>query len=108
VDLTSNPTASREPAPTQRYNRISVGDVGFIRCGQFHLLFSAGCPLGERRLGIDVPLTFEELDVGTPEFRQPRLPGCLHTDTVREIRASVDASVSIALCVQLFELPSHS
>jgi hypothetical protein len=57
--------------------------VGYIRTGCFHLLFSAGCPLGERQLGVDVPLTFEQLDVG-PIFkdRQPRSPGCLPTKNV--------------------------
>lgn len=74
--------------------RINIGDVGFIRGGQFHLLFSAGCPLGDRRLGEDVPNTFEELYVGTPVFSQPRLPGCLRTDT-----AGLGATVSAALCV---------
>ena len=95
-----NPMVSREPAPTQSYERISFGDVGFIRKGQFNLLFSAGCPLGERRLGIDVPLTFEELDIGIPVFFQPRQPGCIGTNTVREIRADLGASVGAAPYVQ--------
>ena len=68
--------------------------MGFIRRGQFHLLFSAACPLGERELGHDVPDTFKQLIIGTPVFGQPRLPGCLRTDTVREFGASVDATVS--------------
>jgi len=95
----SNPPTSREPAPTHDYTRISIGDVGFIRRGQFHLLFSAGCPLGERRLGEDVPATFEELSIGTPVFGQPRLPACLRTDTVREVGGGVGATVSPTLYV---------
>lgn len=51
-----------------------MGDVGFIRGGQFHLLFYAGSPLRERELGVDVPVTFKELDVGIPEPVQPRQP----------------------------------
>lgn len=58
--------------------------MGFIRDGQFHLLFSAASPLGQRRLGIDVPLTFQQLDVGDP-VSDEREPGCLHTPTVRQI-----------------------
>jgi len=92
-------TIPREPAPTHNYPRINIGDVGFIRRGQFHLLFSAGSPLGDRRLGDDVPATFEELTVGTPVSGQPRLPGCLRTDTVREIGAGFGATVPTALCV---------
>ena len=110
MDLTSNPTVSREPSPTQRYTRINIGDIGFIRWGRFHLLFSAGCQLGlgERRPGFDVPLTFEELHVGDIEPRLPLPPGPLGTDTIRETSARVGASVSAALCVQFFESSAHS
>ena len=92
------PTTSREPAPTN-YTRVSIGDVGFIRRGQFHLLFSAGSPLGERQLGEDVPTTFEPLVVGDPAHGQPRIPGCLRTDTVKEIGAGLGAALPTALCV---------
>jgi hypothetical protein len=101
--------ASREPAPTNRYNRISIGDVGFIRWGRFHLLFSAGCQLGlgERRLGIDVPSTFEELHIGDSDFRDPLDPGPLNTDTVRNVNVGGNALASVKLCVQFFELSFH-
>ena len=95
-----DPANFREPAPTN-YPRICLGDVGFIRDGQFHLLFSAGCQLGERQLGSDVPDTFEELTVGTPVFKQPRVPRCLCTDTIREIGASVGVGVSPTLYVEV-------
>ena len=74
---------TREPAPLSSYKRIQPGDVGYIRAGCFHLLFSAGCPLGERQPGVDVPLTFKPLDVGPIANRQPRLPGSLSTTNVR-------------------------
>jgi hypothetical protein len=96
--------ASREPAPTNRYNRIRIGDVGIVRRGQFNLLFSAGCPLGERQPGSDVPLTFEELQVGASVFRQPLDLRPLKTDTVHKF--NVDASAA-GLCVQFFESSSH-
>ena len=65
------------------------------------MLFSAGRARGERQLGIDVPHTFVELqpDATVTAFSQPRSPGCLHTDTVREIGVGVGVSVSTALCV---------
>jgi hypothetical protein len=84
----------REPAPTHSFKRIQLGDVGYIRRGRFHLLFSAGCPLGERRLGVDVPPTFQQLDVGPADNSQPRRPGCLSTSTVREAGADFGASLS--------------
>ena len=102
-DLEShNITTCREPSPTSRYTRVSVGDVGFIRRGQFHFLFSAGSPLGERERGEDVPATFEPLYVGTPESRPPRQPSCLRTSTVRQIRTSTCATrPTTTPCVQL-------
>jgi hypothetical protein len=103
-----NPTTPREPAPTYNYGRINIGDVGFIRRGQFHLLFSAGSPLGERQLGEDVPVTFEELAVGTPVSGQPRLPGCLHTDTVREVGAGLGATASTTVYVPSIKPSSTS
>ena len=98
---------SREPAPTRSYARISIGDVGFIRRGQFHLLFSAGSPLGERELGEDVPATFEELNVGVPEPVQPQVPGCLRTDVVRETGFGISATVSTILYVLPLRLLLH-
>ena len=90
---------SREPSPTSRYERIGIGDVGFIRRGQFHLLFSAGTPLGDRIPGRDVPSTFEQLDIGTPESRPPRQSGCLRTSNVRQVEAELGVTVSAATYV---------
>ena len=86
----------REPAPIHSYERVKLGDVGYTRRGHFHLLFSAGCPLGSREPGVDVPLTFEPLNVGPMIFSQPRLPGYLSTSTVKETGASLGASVLAA------------
>ena len=85
----------REPAPLNYFRRIQLGDVGYVRRGCFHLLFSAGVPLGERRLGVDVPPTFEPLAVGPIITPQPRLPGCLSTNTVRETGVGLRASIGV-------------
>ena len=87
-------TTIRDPAPLPYFKRINPGDVGYIRRGCFHLLFSAGCPKGERRLGVDVPRTFKPLDVGPIFNTQPRLPGYLSTSGVRETRARLTPSAS--------------
>lgn len=58
------------------------------------MLFSAGYPLGGRQLGIDVPRTFKHLDVGPIFNTQPRLPGHLSTNSVRETRARFPPSLS--------------
>lgn len=84
---------AREPAPLNYFKRVQLGDVGYVRKGCFHLLFSAGKPLGERQLGVDVPLTFQPLDVGPIINPQPRLPGCLSTNTIQETRAGLETSM---------------
>ena len=100
----------REPAPLNYFRRIQLGDVGYVRRGCFHLLFSAGMPLGERRLGVDVPPTFEPLAVGPIINPQPRLPGCLSTNTVRETGVGLRASIGVVPYVSAvaFMLPSRS
>ena len=95
---------SRDPTPTQDYTRIKIGDVGFIDKGRFHLLFSAGSPLGERRPGHDVPDTFEPLNVGIPEFGNPRRADCLRTPTIRHRGAAL--GIGITRCVPPLGLPS--
>ena len=90
---------TREPAPLEYFARVQLGDVGYVRRGCFHLLFSAGCPLGERQLGVDVPLTFEQLTVGRTIKPQPRLPGYLSTNTVQETGAGLGASICAVPCV---------
>ena len=94
----SETATPRQPAPVN-YTCISIGDVGFIRKGRFHLLFSAGSPLGERVLGEDVPTTFEELNVGKLVQDEPRQAGCLFTTTVQRRGAGLDVTTPTALYV---------
>lgn len=84
-----------EPSPTDSYARVELGDVGFIRYGRFHLLFSAGCPLGSRRLGEDVPKTFQPLNVGPTTCDTSWPPRCISINTHEEFGAGFDASVSV-------------
>ena len=85
----------REPTPLDYFKRIQIGDVGYIRRACFHLLFSAGKPLDERQLGVDVPLTFDSLDVGPIIHFQSRLPGYLSTDPVRETGTGLEDSARV-------------
>jgi len=62
-------------------------------------MFSAGSLLGERQRGEDVPATFQPLTVGNLVHSLPRLPGCLRTNTVREVGAGLGAVLSTTLCV---------
>ena len=86
----------REPGPIYSYKRVRPGDVGYTRRGRFHLLFSAGVPLGSRVPGTDVPLTFEPLDVGPIIPGEVRPPGYLRTNTIRQIGVDVGGSVAVA------------
>lgn len=101
---------AREPAPTVSLQPTKVGDVGYIRRGHFHLLFSAGCPLGERQLGVDVPPTFEPLTVGHIVYSQPRLPGSLSVNSIRETGVSLGASACPVpyVCFVAFVSPGNS
>lgn len=74
---------TREPAP-RGFERVQLGDVGYISGGGFNLLFSAGRPLDGRQPGVDVPADFEELMVERMH-REPRAPGCLVTKGVKVI-----------------------
>jgi len=85
----------REPGPIYSYRRVRLGDVGYVRRGRFHLLFSAGIPLESRAPGTDVPLSFEPLNVGPIISGEVRPPGYLRTDTVQQIGADVGGSVAI-------------
>ena len=80
--------------------------MGFIRRGKFYLLFSASSPLGDRKLGDDVPHTFEQLNVRTPELSESRKPTCLHTATIRQVGAEIGTTVPTTLYVRLFMRPS--
>ena len=85
---------SRDPTPPKQFERIKVGDVGFIRRGKFHRLFSAGSP------GDDVPTAFEQLDVGTLDRGLSRGPhDCICTETVREVGVELSATASASLYV---------
>ena len=70
---------TREPHP----NRIQIGDVVFIHEGRLHLLFSAGSPRGDRRLGVDVPDTFKQLNIGEIDECDPLAAGYFCTNSVR-------------------------
>ena len=62
--------------------------MGYIRRGRFHSLFSAGCLLGSCKLGVDVSLTFEPLDVGHVIYSQPRYPAIfVRTPSRKLVRA---------------------
>ncbi|TCD66570.1 hypothetical protein EIP91_001238 [Steccherinum ochraceum] len=84
-----------QPAPLNYYPKIQIGDVGYLRDGQFHLLFSAGCPLNDREPGLDVPEDFVQLDVGPIISLQPRDEGALPTKTVEIIGGGASAALTI-------------
>ena len=57
------------------------------------MLFSAGRSLDGRELGVDVPRTFRQLDIGQTFTIEPRAPGYLSTKTVRETRDRPGGSI---------------
>jgi len=91
-------TTFREPVSADN-KPIRIGDVGFIRRGQFHLLFYAGSSLGEVQLGEDVPSTFRPLVIGKTAFRDPRPPDCLHSGAVEAYGAGLGITMPTPLYV---------
>ena len=75
-------------------------------------MFSAGLPLGQRQLGVDVPSTFEQLFVGEVVSHQPRPPGYISTKQVRVGRDRLKSRVPSVLASSnphvLFDLPIPS
>ncbi|KAF8521310.1 hypothetical protein JB92DRAFT_1817718 [Gautieria morchelliformis] len=87
-----------QPAPLDNYDKIKIGDVGYIRQGRFHLLFSASMPQGGRILGEDVPLDFVPFEPGPTAKDQPRGPGALHARYIKQIGAAFNISAN-ATCI---------
>jgi hypothetical protein len=52
-----------EPSPTNPNRPVQIGDVGFIREGRFHRLFSALLPAGD-----------PSQEFGVPEHHKPLVP----------------------------------
>jgi len=71
------------------------------------LLFSAGCSAEGKELGVDVPRTFKQLDVGQTFTTEPRPPGHLSTNTVRQIRDRPRASIYPYVC-SVTSVPSET
>jgi len=58
------------------------------------LLFSAGSPLSRRELGVDVPHTFKQLNVGPILHTPPQSPGSLSAGAVLEMPANAKESTN--------------
>ena len=59
------------PYPRNPDRPVQVGDVGFIRCGNFHRLFNALLPADD-----------PSHELGVPEYHEPLVPGPFnHLDT---------------------------
>jgi len=99
-----NSKTFREPVSADN-KPIRIGDVGFIRRGQFHLLFHTGSSLGEVQLGDDVPSTFSPLTIGKTAFRDPRPPDCLHSGAVEAYGAGLGITVPTPLYVLSLSCP---
>ena len=89
--------SAREPSPIRgSFGRVNVGDVGYVRRGRFHLLFSAGCKPANMGRGVNA---FEPLTIGSTIYSQPRPPGYLYTGVARETRPGPIESVDTDPCV---------
>ncbi|KAF8507806.1 hypothetical protein BU17DRAFT_57169, partial [Hysterangium stoloniferum] len=77
------------------YERINIGDVGYIYQGSFHRLFNPTLPLRDPR-NIHLPRNFVRLDLGRAGITNalPRFPSILHTGNINSQNMGVAASAS--------------
>ena len=85
-----------EPNPMDDYDRVRVGDVGYIQKGKFMKLFNIFEPLDDagNPINRNVPDLFEPLP---EEFREisslePLSPGVFKSKSVRRIGGSLELS----------------
>ena len=91
--------SAREPSPIRgSFERVKVGDVGYVRKGRFHLLFSAGREPGNMGPGANTPRTFEPLTIGKTIYNQSRPPGYLYPGVAEETRPGPAESVDTNPC----------
>ena len=67
-----------EPSPAGLYDRVRVGDVGFVRSGHFMRLFNALLPADDPNQGYEVPTNFVPLNMG--QFQNIRMLHLPHGD----------------------------
>jgi len=80
-----------QPAPLPDYAKVNIGDVGYVRRGCFHLLFSAASsPTGK-----NVPKNFVPLDIGLVVPLQARKPGPIYTADIKTIGGSAGLSLNL-------------
>ena len=103
-----DPAICREPSPiVEQYPCISIGDVGFLRNGQFHLLFSAARPLDDREEGVHVPQGFQQLILKKPPVPRDRLPPqSFDSTTIRKFEVNLGGTASADKCVPSLGSPS--
>lgn len=82
------PTRTHVTTREPHSERVQIGDVAYIHEGRLNLLFSAGCPQGRRRLGVDVPDTFQQLNIDEIDEFDPLGAGYFCTNGVRAISSS--------------------
>ena len=85
-----------EPNPMDDYDRVRVGDVGYIQKGKFMKLFNIFEPLDDAGGAINnnVPEMFEPLpeEFRLTSFLEPLSPGVYRSKSVRCIGGSLELS----------------
>lgn len=85
-------SGSRNPTPTPR---LAIGDVGFIKEGQFRLLFRATCSVDQFER--NVPRGFEQLKIPASDIQSTvRSPYPLHTRSVSLVDAESGRTLDAA------------
>ena len=74
------------------YDKLEIGDVGFILDGQFYRLFSAG---RSPEVGEEVPPGFSVLTTGVVRELQPLAAGAFTSQQIRLVKGKVKGSLCV-------------
>ena len=87
-----------EPSPAGLYDRVRVGDVGFVRSGHFMRLFNVLLPANDPNQGYELPPNFVPLNMGHfQNIRVLPLPyGDYYSTTVVATRDAIGAQIQAA------------
>ena len=99
-----------EPSPAGLYDRVRIGDVGFVRSGHFMRLFNALLPADDPSQGYEVPANFVPLNMGQfQNIRNLNLPlGDYCSTTVVATRDAIGAQIQAAYVTDRILSPSFS
>jgi hypothetical protein len=93
-----------EPDPGGQYDRVSVGDVGFIRSGRFHRLFNILLSEDDPSHELGVPDGFEKIETPTRNIVGTLPRGKYYSSSVRAANIAIGTQITAWVIKQSLEV----